>query len=315
LVRGAPATDSLREPGVGFDPAAMARRLREMGTDMSPQAIVAYHTLYSPYHEREPYEGVRVIRDVAYGDHERQRLDVYMPLDALGDRLPVLVFVHGGGFVGGDKHHAGTPYFDNVGLWAVHHGLLGVNMTYRLAPEFQWPAGQEDVAGALAWVRERVDQFGGDPGLIHLMGTSAGAAHVASYVAERVRSGGDVGIVSGIMLSGIYDLTTAGHWPQVRTYFGDEPATFAERSSLGGLLKAEIPLLFVLAEIEPEQFEQQALELVSRYYERHSRWPRFMRLTGHNHFTTAVHLNTPDEPLGHELVDFTSNASRPAKRS
>jgi arylformamidase len=205
-----------------------------------------------------------------------------------------------------------TPYFDNVGLWAVHHGLLGVNVTYRLAPEFQWPAGQEDVAAALAWVHEGIDKFGGDRSFVHLIGTSAGAAHVASYVAQQVHSGADLRIASGIMLSGIYDLSQAGNWPQAWAYFGDDPARFAERSSLGGLLEAEIPLLFALAEIEPEQFEWQALELVNRYFERHSRWPRFTRVTGHNHFTLGAHLNTPDESLGRELVDFITSAPRPA---
>ena len=50
--------------------------------------------------------------------------------------------VHGGGFVRGDKYQPGTPAYDLVGAWAVRHGWVGVNMTYRYAPEVQWPAGR-----------------------------------------------------------------------------------------------------------------------------------------------------------------------------
>ena len=54
---------------------------------------------------------------------------------------PVLVFVHGGGFTGGNKSTPGSPFYDNVPLWAARNGLVGVNITYRLAPQHPWPAG------------------------------------------------------------------------------------------------------------------------------------------------------------------------------
>ena len=66
---------------------------------------------------------------------------------------PVLIYVHGGAFVGGDKRTTPTsPFYDNIMLWAVKNGFVGVNATYRLAPQAPWPAGAEDMASVVQWV-------------------------------------------------------------------------------------------------------------------------------------------------------------------
>jgi triacylglycerol lipase len=85
---------------------------------------------------------------------------------------PVLVFVHGGGFTGGNRRTGDSPFYDNIMLWALKNGMVGVNMTYRLAPQSQWPAAQQDIASALAWVQDNIASHGGDPSRIVLMGHS-----------------------------------------------------------------------------------------------------------------------------------------------
>ena len=107
------------------------------------------------------------------------------------------MFVHGGGFVGGDKHVPGTPMYDHIGAWAVRNGWVGVTITYRLAPEHTWPAGAQDVAAAVQWVRDNIASYGGDPSRIVLAGHSAGSVHVASYLAASRRSGHAGGPVPG----------------------------------------------------------------------------------------------------------------------
>jgi acetyl esterase/lipase len=154
----------------------IAWRLVELGP------VVDLHNtaeLYAPLQEKEPYRGVRVERDVKYGPADRNLLDVFMPATASPPR-PVLIFVHGGAFVAGDRREPGTPFFDNIMRWAVRNGFVGVNMTYRLAPQAKWPAGAEDIGSAVQWVTNKIGERGGDPARIYLMGHSAGAVHVAS---------------------------------------------------------------------------------------------------------------------------------------
>ena len=289
-----------------FDPRELAAKVRELGNRLSPAVLEGAQALYAPFHESEPYTGVRVTRDVAYGAHERQQLDLFEPQPHSANRAaPVVVFIHGGGFVGGDKKRPGTPYHDNVALWAVRHGLVGVNITYRLAPAFPWPAGAEDVGAALQWLRDNLEAYGGDPGRIHLMGTSAGAVHAAGYLAHPAfHPASGAGLAGAILVSGLYDMETAERNPLLKVYFGADPARYAERSPLNGLMEARVPLMFALAEHDPNDFERQALQLVNAFHARHGRWPRLVRLMGHNHFTATLHLNTPDDYFGRQILDF-----------
>ena len=73
-------------------------------------------------------------------------------------------FVHGGAFTAGNKRGPNaSPFYDNIMLWAVKNGFVGVNTTYRLAPQSPWPAAAEDLAAAVKWVAENAASRGGDP--------------------------------------------------------------------------------------------------------------------------------------------------------
>src|ERR1700716_333373 len=85
-------------------------------------------------------------RDVAYGDHPKQVMDVYYPT-AVATAAPVLVFLHGGGFRAGAPSfngHQGRPYLE--------HGSLFVSMGYRLTPEMRFPDTCADVEQGLRWL-------------------------------------------------------------------------------------------------------------------------------------------------------------------
>ncbi len=97
-------------------------------------------------------------------------------------------------FTRGAKHSPGSPFFDNIGIWAAKHGLVGVTINYRLAPQFQWPAGIEDLTLLTAWLQLHVASYGGDPTKIYLWGHSAGAAHVGDYLAHAANTGVDTQI-------------------------------------------------------------------------------------------------------------------------
>jgi acetyl esterase/lipase len=292
-----------------FDVLEISRRIRSFGREILP-AIEPTAALYAPFQEREVYRGVRLSRDLRYGADERHRLDVFAPESPHSARVPVLLFVHGGGFVGGDKHMPGSPYNDNVALWAVRHGMIGVNMTYRLAPAHRWPAGREDVGGALAWVHAHIESHGGDPERVFLLGTSAGAVHAASYVVHRdlnpaagPRAGG------AILLSGMYDLSAASRNPMHVAYFGEDPTQYARASTRGGLLETSVPLLFVLTEMDPPEFQQQTIGLLQAFLAKRGQLPGFVYLPGHNHLSSTMHLNSPDAYLGDRIRDFVANSA------
>ena len=260
--------------------------------------------IYASLHEKEPYQGVKVERDVKYGDADRNLLDVFMPVSASQPR-PVLIFVHGGAFVAGDRREPGTPFFDNIMLWAVRNGFVGVNMTYRLAPQAKWPAGAEDIGSAVQWVANNIGERGGNPARIYLMGHSAGAIHVASYVSHpefyEVKGGG---VAGAIMISGLYDLTAMQLGDPERAYFGADPSRYAEESSLQGLATTNIPLMIVAAEMDPAMFLRQFALLKDAICKTASGCPRALILPQHSHMSEVYSINTADTRLTDQILDF-----------
>jgi acetyl esterase/lipase len=145
--------------------------LTALDPEITPELVQESWALLKPFHEKVGHAAPRVDRDLRYGDDPRHRLDVHTTgRGPAGEPAPVFLFVHGGGFIGGDKHVPGTPMYDHIGAWAVRNGWVGVTMTYRLAPEHTWPAGAEDVAAAVRWVRDSIASYGGDPDRIVVAG-------------------------------------------------------------------------------------------------------------------------------------------------
>jgi acetyl esterase/lipase len=285
--------------------AGLARRVAAIGDIVGPDAAEASRELFASLHETPPYDGVSVARDVAYGPHERHRLDVFAP--AGGRDLPVVAFVHGGGFVAGDKCTQGTPYHDNVGLWAARSGMIGVTMNYRLAPEHRWPSGAEDVGAAVAWLAAHIGEHGGDPARIVLVGSSAGATHVAGYAGIEQR---DAGVRGVALLSGAYDLELFDA-AILEPYLGSDPDVVRSASPLPGLVGSGLPILFAVAQHDPDISHRQAAALFDALFERDGRVPPMAFLPGHNHFTEVLHLNAVDDVLGRQLVAFIEQHAGP----
>jgi triacylglycerol lipase len=283
-------------------PEDIAWKLLELGRTIDAPKTAA---IYGPLQEKEPYQGVKVERDVKYGPAARNLLDVFTPA-AAGAKRPVLIFVHGGAFIGGDKRTApDSPFYDNIMLWAAKNGFVGVNMTYRLAPQSPWPAGAEDIASVVQWVTDNIAARGGDPARIFLMGHSAGAVHVATYVShpefQKVKGGG---LAGAIMVSGIYDLTATPLADPEKAYFGDDPSRYAGQSSVHGLAATDIPLMFVTAELDPEGFNKQ-FELAKAAACKSPRGcARTYELPQHNHMSEVYSINTSDTRLTDQILDF-----------
>jgi acetyl esterase/lipase len=118
-------------------------------------------------------EGVRVVRDLEYvaGGHERNRLDLYLPEKATRP-LPVILWIHGGGWTRGDKTNGPAFRFATLG-YAV------ASMNYRFSQHAIFPAQINDAKAAVRWLRANAAKYGLDPDHIGAWGASAGGHLVA----------------------------------------------------------------------------------------------------------------------------------------
>ncbi len=268
--------------------ASLAEAIRRADGLPFPEMIAATFAAYAPYHERAPYAGLTVTRDVRYGDDPRHRLDIYRADGAAND-LPVVAFVHGGGFVGGDKTSAGSPFNDHVSVWSARNGFIGVNMTYRLAPAARYPAGGDDVGAAIAWLRANVASYGGDPEAIVLFGQSAGAAHAATYVAGHAPARDEIAGV--VLLSGVYEFSNPERPPNEDAYVGHLQAM---PDATAGVAGAGIPLLLGISEYDPPMFHRQAHAMIEAWFTAHRALPYIVYFAEHNHISQIAHLNARD---------------------
>ena len=283
-------------------PVHIEARLRQIGRVI---ALAPTAALYEPLQQREPYPGVQVTRDQRYGGDARHLLDVFRP-DSIAAPLPVLVFVHGGGFTGGERRAEDSPFYDNVMLWAARNGIVGVNMTYRLAPQHGWPAAQQDIGAALGWVRQNIAGHGGDPARVFLMGHSAGAAHVAQYVGHPQFHPAPQGALAGaIMVSGVFDTTTAEASASLQSYFGSDASVYPQRSALPGMLASKLPMLLAYAELDPPDFHAQSQQAHVALCAA-GPCPPPLLLMGHSHMSEVYSINTPDQALGDALRSFVN---------
>jgi acetyl esterase/lipase len=285
----------------------VSARLRALGVDFTPGQIAATRELFAPLVPGPADAGAQVQRDLRYGPSERNRLDVFCRSGAQG--LPVVVFVHGGGFVQGDKGDAGAPFFNNFGAWAVREGFVGVTMTYRLAPAHAWPSGPEDVEQAVQFLRAHIAAHGGDPARIVLVGQSAGATHVASWLARQgCPAGSPAQIAAAAMLSGIYDLALSGPSPMHDAYYGADRALHPLRSTIAALAATQVPCLFTIGELEPALFQAQAAALVAAWWAARQRYPEMHFLAGHNHVSSVMQVGSDSDSLGPLLASFVRRA-------
>jgi len=169
--------------------------------------------LLFPFYLRD--RRVRRIRNIRYaeGAGKRHLLDVYQPkpADAHGPskKMPVLLQIHGGAWMIGDKSQQGLPLM----LHLAAEGWVCVANNYRLSPKATFPDHLVDCKQALAWVREHIEEYGGDPDFIVVTGGSAGG-HLAALVALTANDpqyqpgfeDADTSVAACVPFYGVYDL-------------------------------------------------------------------------------------------------------------
>jgi acetyl esterase/lipase len=253
-----------------------------------------------------PTDDLEVTPDIVYGhDDERQVLDVWRKPGVTG--APMFLFFHGGAFTDGDKNR--TPQIHgNIVRHAARNGIIGINVEYRQAPKWGYPAGSVDVGLAVAWARANAAQVGGDPDRIFICGSSAGAAHTGSYAYDkRLQPAGGPGIAGHIVLSGRVRADNRPDNPNARrveAYYGTDASRFDDLSCVSHAAADSVPTFIAVAEYENPLIDVYCAELFYRLSVAKGASPRFMRLVGHNHASIHAHIGTSENVLGQELIDF-----------
>ncbi len=295
--RGNSTTDVVR---TGMPPDVAARLAafgHEFDGTIAGQTAAIYAPLARVY---EPGE-IKVTKDLAYGPHERQHLDIHTGTMRRSDTpVPVIVVFHGGGLIGGSR--AGTT---NVADYFASLGYVGVNGGYRLAPESKWPEGGRDIGAAVTWLRDHVAEYGGNPQQIFVAGISTGAFHAATYVFRpELMPAGTARPAGAILVSGPYtfDFNTAGK--SELAYFGEDRSRWPQMVVPGNVTSTDIPVLFTTAEWDNARYTRPLAELFKELVVERGVVPRYKQSPGHNHTSQLLSLGTSDTSVSRELVDF-----------
>jgi acetyl esterase/lipase len=251
-----------------------------------------------------PLLDVRAERDIPYytgldADKLKHRLDLYLPKGKSG--FPVVMFVHGGAWVFGDKDFWGVH--EAIGRMFARHGIGAAVISYRLSPAVQHPEHVKDVARAFAWLHEHVKQYGGRPDELFVCGHSAGG-HLVSLLATDETylkaEGLSLADIKGVMpISGVY-LIPDKWFTEV---FGKDPDTRKKASPINDVHAGCPPFCVVYGDddfptcgatserfceaLKADKVAAESLEIKKR-----------------NHIDIITGCGKDDDPCAKALVDF-----------
>lgn len=285
--------------------AEIAAGIRELGRNIR---IAETAALYKDEPRAYGPADVIISEPISYGRHEQQLLQVYTGKNRNSPRndAPVLVLVHGGGYLRGSlQSHA--PVATNFAAL----GYVVVNVTYPLAPEAKWPSGSQSVAQAVDWVLANAAAYKGNPENITVFGNSAGGTHVAEYALRPSLVEGESPSVAGVIVASPGLAISAPANGAEHPYWGDVSTDPASKEVLGNIERSSIPLLVVTAEYDPDRFHTTAARLVHELTVEHGVRVRTRQLRGHNHSSYMAGIGTSDTRLQEEIIDFMTTVTRP----
>ena len=280
-------------------PADLAKQIVALGSSEGniPQTYKLYASQPRVY---EPVE-IKVSKDVAYGPHERQRLDIHTATMRRSERAaPVIAVFHGGGLVGGMRENTTTfaEYFASI-------GFVGVAAGYRLAPDVKWPEGARDVGAVVTWLHAHAREYGGDPERIFVAGISTGSLHAATYVFRpELMPPGTARAAGAILLSGPYTFDFSAPTKGELAYFGEDKSRWPGMVVPGNVTRTDIPVLFTTAEYDDPRYVTAHAALFSELVQKHGMRPRFRQSLGHNHVSQLLSVGTVDTSISREILDF-----------
>ena len=307
--------------------------------------FVALLLIASPLQAAAPPPAVRETFDIRYHPGKgRQLLDVFAPtLSGKADparRYPVVLFVHGGTWMVGDKDHGGR--IRAVGQSLARQGYVAVLINYRLSPGVRHPEHVKDVARAFAWVRKNIAGYGGDPDRIVLAGHSAGGHLVTLLVTDEsylsdpalaLDANARKAIRAVVSLSGVYRVPEAEEFRAMassaidhlvgedggfmrntlfafstranpfRMVFGDDPDVRKKASPIAHACKGLPPMLLLTAESEVPGLRVMSADF-AKALRGHGNLVEVAEIEDTTHRTILYQLRAPDSEASKIVRDF-----------
>lgn len=282
-------------------PPKIAAQNRALGQKIDIRAAIK---TYGPLAERPPYKEARVVRDLSYGQDPRYKLDVFMPKTRMAHPIPVLVYATGGRFTRRIDLPGGSPFYDNVVLWAAKHGMIGVNTDRRYYKGKPWRTGPEDMAAIIGWVDANIAKYGGDPKRVIFLGHAYGGTQLVSYLAHpKFWPGGKPGIAAAAIISAPLNLV-----PATTPHRGQPPNPMFDpnHSDLAGVRRLTLPLFVASTEFDPPA-QKQSEDVLRQQLCAAGHCPTFHVFKNHSHLSVTLSFNTADTSVTGPLERWIHN--------
>lgn len=254
---------------------------------------------------------VRTFPNLAYlpDDADTHRLDLYVP--AGRDDAPLVVFVHGGAFMYGDRRD-----FDFVGRALASQGIAVAIPSYRLFPNANAEGSTRDVAAATAWMIRHAAEYGIRAGNAFLAGHSAGAqiaALVATNASYLAAEGLPLGSIKGaFVVAGAYDVRDLSGepdtWQKVDGHIYGETPDARSRVSPSVHIDPATPPIVVSCGTNDDPGSCGRAQYFARALTAAGRTVTFIRETGADHMGMLAAMLNPLDPLNARLHDFIDQA-------
>ena len=261
-----------------------------------------YGTIWAPFYQKANELTAQTRKDfphhldISFGESPKQALDVYLPKQAVKN-APVLLFLHGGGFMEGDRAHYGyvaRPY--------VEKGIITVVSGYRMAKRgVPYPAQSDDTKAAIVWIHKNIAKFGGNPDAIFLSGHSVGATLSADASFDRSwmkKAGVPHDAIKGVaLISGDYDLS-----PGENADYAPTPELEARASPLRHLVDPA-PAAVVAAGTNEGKMRASAEDIEQQLTAKGVK-SRLLILEGADHKDTVLALGEPGSKLAAAVLEM-----------
>lgn len=253
-----------------------------------------------------PDGGYKLKPDIAYGDLERQKLDIYLPKKAAGSEHKVVVFFYGGSWDSGKKEN-----YKFVAEALTSQGFVVVIPDYRLYPAVTFPAFIDDAAQALAWVKHHIDRYGGNRDELFIAGHSAGA-HIAAMLTLDKQYLNQVGLhetdIKGMIgLAGPYDFLPLQS-STLKKIFGPKPQRWRSQP-INFVSGDNPPMLLMVGMKDKTVYPSNTLNLAAKI-KQHDGRVQVREFKGWGHVDMVSHLAKPlrgDGRLLTPIVAFINN--------